>query len=79
MTTVTINRKVYGSTEEAMHESWTYTIDTSEAAKMGDTAGLISKGVTRKQDGYEFFLLCSESEAMKRAMERGIELIFKNN
>ena len=76
---VVIKREIYGSVAETFHESYTYSISNEEAKKIGEAAGLIAKGVSKKSNGYEFFLNCEENEAIEKVKNHnGVILKIEN-
>lgn len=65
--------RALGSTEEAFHESLEYFISREDAILIGKNAGLIAKGVKTKNNGFSFFLSCSEEQAKERVA--GLEFV----
>jgi len=73
----TVKIRDNGSVEEAFHMSSTYYISAENAKIVGSAAGLIAKGVSRVNGGFEFFMDCTEQEASRIVKNHnGVDLKF---
>jgi hypothetical protein len=71
---ITIEAKTLGSTAEAMYSSETCWMSDEHAKEVGTLAGKIAIDVTKKANGYEFYLRKSKSRVTKLLKDVGIKV-----